>query len=466
MPLIDLSKYYKIIEKAELVKVVGKVIHVVGLIIEAQVEGVSIGELCNIYIDEQKTLAAEVVGFEEGRVLLMPLSSIEGIRPGSKIIATGHSLQVKVGMNLLGRVLDGLGNPIDGKGDLNCDEAYPLDQDPPDPVSRPRILDSFEVGVRAVDGLLTVGRGQRMGIFAGSGVGKSTLMGMLVRNSEADVSVISLIGERGREVRDFIEESLGEEGLAKSVVIVATSDKPPLIRLKGALVGTAVAEYFRDQGKNVLFMMDSVTRFSMAQREVGLASGEPPTTKGYTPSVFATMPRLMERAGTSPKGSITAFYTVLVEGDDFNEPIADTARSILDGHIMLSRDLAAKNHYPCIDVLHSVSRVFTTITPKDQQKHAGQMREVLARYSEAEDLINIGAYVKGSNPKIDNSIAKIDKVNDYLKQGTHEKATYDQAKEKMSAIFGGEFSLSSEKSSAKDDFGGFDDSDFDMFDNV
>jgi len=465
MPIIDMSKYYKIIEKTELVKVVGKVIHVVGLIIEARVEGVSVGELCTIYLDEGHTVYAEVVGFKEGKVLLMPLGSIEGIRPGSKVIASGHSLQVKVGQNLLGRVLDGLGNPMDGKGEIIAEELYSLDRDPPDPVMRPRIVDPMEVGVKAIDGLLTIGRGQRMGIFAGSGVGKSTLMGMLVRNSEAEVSVISLIGERGREVRDFIEESLGEEGLKKSVVIVATSDKPPLIRLKGALVGTAIAEYFRDQGKNVLFMMDSVTRFSMAQREVGLASGEPPTTKGYTPSVFALMPRLMERAGTSQKGSITAFYTVLVEGDDFNEPIADTARSILDGHIMLSRDLAAKNHYPCIDVLHSVSRLFTTVTKKEQQKSAGNMREVLARYSEAEDLINIGAYVKGSNPKIDNAIAKIDKVNDFLKQGVFDKSTYDEAKKKMSGIVGGEFSLS-ENTNKNSEFDGFDDSDFDVFDNV
>jgi flagellum-specific ATP synthase len=315
------------------------------------------------------------------------------------------------------------------------EEEYTLDKAPPDPVRRPRITQKLQVGVKAIDGILTIGQGQRIGIFAGSGVGKSTLMGMIARNTEADINVISLIGERGREVRDFIEESLGEEGLKKSVVIVATSDQPPLIRLKGAFVGTAIAEYFRDQGKKVLFMMDSVTRFSMAQREVGLASGEPPTTKGYPPSVFAMMPRLMERSGTSDKGSITAFYTVLVEGDDFNEPISDTARGILDGHIILSRDLAARNHYPCININHSVSRLMTAIAGKEQKEAAGKLREVLARYTEAEDLINIGAYVKGSNPKIDYSLSKIEQVNEFLKQGTFDPCEYEDTVKRLIAIF-------------------------------
>ncbi|MCX5726292.1 MAG: FliI/YscN family ATPase, partial [Candidatus Saganbacteria bacterium] len=309
-----------------------------------------------------------------------------------------------------------------------------LDADPPDPVKRPRVTEVLRVGIRAIDGLLTAGQGQRLGIFSGSGVGKSTVMGMICRNSEADVVVIALVGERGREVRDFIEESLGE-GLQKSVVVVATSDQPPLIRLKAAFVATAIAEYFRDKGLRVILMMDSVTRFAMAQREVGLAAGEPPTTRGYTPSVFALLPRLMERSGTSLKGTITAFYTILVEGDDFNEPIADHSRSILDGHIILSREIAAKNHYPAIDVPHSVSRLMTNLVTDEHRDAGAKLREVLARYSEAEDLINIGAYVKGSNPKIDYAISKIDQVNEFLKQGTFEKVSYEETVDRLISIF-------------------------------
>jgi len=429
------DSYLQELNKLDLLQVVGKVIQVVGLVVEAQVQGVSVGEVCKIMIDPKKHILSEVVGFKEDKVLLMPLGQIHGIKPGSRIYATGAPIQVKVGMSLLGRVLNGLGEPMDGKGDIEPEALYPIDRDPPDPVKRPRIKNVLKTGVKAIDGLLTLGRGQRVGIFAGSGVGKSTLMGMLARNCEAEVNVISLVGERGREVKDFIEESLGEEGLKKSVVICATSDTPPVVRLKGALVGTAVAEYFRDQGKDVLLMMDSVTRFSMAQREIGLATGEPPTTKGYTPSVFAMLPRLMERAGTSEKGSITAIYTVLVDGGDMDEPIADAARGILDGHILLSRDLAAKNHYPCIDVGHSVSRLFSAINDEKHQRAAGQLREVLARYNEAEDLINIGAYVKGSNPKIDAAIEKIDDVNELLKQRTHENITFEEAIQKMTALF-------------------------------
>jgi flagellum-specific ATP synthase len=331
--------------------------------------------------------------------------------------------------------LGGLGEPIDGKGPMLGEVDAPLDADPPDPVKRPRVTEVMRCGVRAIDGMLTVGKGQRIGIFAGSGVGKSTLMGMVARNAEADVNVICLVGERGREVRDFIEESLGEEGLKKSVVVVATSDQPPLIRLKAAFVATAIAEYFRDSGKKVILMMDSVTRFAMAQRDIGLAAGEPPTTKGYTPSVFALLPRLMERSGTSETASITAFYTILVEGDDFNEPIADHSRSILDGHIVLSRDLAARNHYPAIDVPHSVSRIMTNLVSDDQKGAAGKLREVLARYAEAEDLINIGAYVKGSNPKIDYALSKIDQVNEFLKQGTFEKIDFEETVERLIGIF-------------------------------
>ncbi|MAQ64634.1 flagellar protein export ATPase FliI [bacterium] len=432
--LADLESYKNVIKKTNVLKVIGKVIQVVGLVVEAEVQGVSIGELCKITVTKETHILAEVVGFKEGRVLLMPLGSTAGIRPGGLIFATGRPISVKVGDALLGRVLNGLGEPMDRKGELDFDAIYGIDNDPPDPVMRPRISDVFATGVKAIDGVLTLGTGQRIGIFAGSGVGKSTLMGMLARNCSSDVNVISLIGERGREVKDFIEESLGEEGLKRSVVICATSDQPPVIRLKGALVGTAIAEYFRDQGKNVLFMMDSVTRFAMAQREIGLATGEPPTTKGYTPSVFAMLPRLMERAGTSDKGSITAIYTVLVEGGDMDEPIADAARGILDGHIALSRDLASKNHYPCIDVGHSVSRLFPVVSSDDHKKAAGRMREILARYTEAEDLINIGAYVKGSNPKIDDAISNIDAVNDFLKQGTHDTCQFDDNVKKLLSL--------------------------------
>ena len=437
MPVdIDFDKYHKAIEHADLVKVIGKVVQLVGLIIEAQVGGVSVGDLCSIRLEKESREAyAEVVGFREGRVLLMPLGSTAGIAPGMQVTAAGKPLMVKVGPAILGRVLNGLGEPIDGKGPIDWDKECPLDADPPDPVKRPRVTEVMRLGVRAIDGLLTVGRGQRIGIFAGSGVGKSTTMGMIARNAAADINVISLVGERGREVRDFIEESLGEEGLKKSVVIVATSDQPPLIRLKSAFVSTAIAEYFRDRGKHVILMMDSVNRFAMAQRDIGLAAGEPPTTKGYTPSVFSLMPRLMERSGTSEIASITAFYTILVEGDDFNEPISDHARSILDGHIILSRDLAARNHYPAIDVPHSISRLMTSITGDEQKKAAAKLREVLARYSEAEDLINIGAYVKGSNPKIDFALSKIDQVNEFLKQGTFEKISYEDTVNRLVGIF-------------------------------
>ncbi|NDC82099.1 flagellar protein export ATPase FliI [bacterium] len=430
-----LEKYLTAIDRIDPIKVVGKVVQVVGLVVEAQVQGVFIGELCHIEIDEKRSIRSEVVGFKEEKVLLMPLGPMSGIRPGSRIYATGSPIQVKVGPKLLGRVLNGLGEPMDRKGDLEYEDIYEVDRDPPDPILRPRIDSVLKVGVKAIDGILTFGKGQRIGIFAGSGVGKSTLMGMLARNCEADVNVISLVGERGREVKDFIEESLGDEGLKRSVVVCATSDVPPVIRLKGAMIGTAIAEYFRDQGKNVLFMMDSVTRFAMAQREIGLATGEPPTTKGYTPSVFAMLPRLMERAGTSDKGSITAIYTVLVDGGDMDEPIADAARGILDGHMVLSRDLAAKNHYPCIDVGHSVSRLFSVIADPTHKKAAGKLRENLAKYNEAEDLINIGAYVKGSNPKIDYAVDKIESINAFLKQGTEENIPFETTIQTLNRMF-------------------------------
>lgn len=433
---MNIDSFRNALASMDTVRVVGRVVKVVGLVIEAQIQGVSIGELCLIQVSGGDPIRAEIVGFKEDQVLMMPLGSTTGIRPGSKVYPLGEPISVNVGRGLLGRVLNGLGEPIDGKGPIDYEDQYPIEQDPPEALSRPRITDVLSVGVRSIDGLLTLGKGQRVGVFAGSGVGKSTLMGMMARNCTGDVNVICLVGERGREVNDFIEESLGEEGLMRSVVICATSDAPPLIRAKCSMVGTAVAEYFRDQGHDVFFMMDSVTRFAMAQREIGLATGEPPTTKGYTPSVFAMLPRLMERAGRSEHGSITAIYTVLVDGGDFDEPIADAARGILDGHIMLSRDLAAKNHYPCIDIGHSVSRLFPSVSSEAHQQAAGKVREVLAQYDEAEDLINIGAYVKGSNPKIDDAISKIDDVNAFLKQRTDEAIPFDQTVNMMASIFG------------------------------
>ncbi|QJW46549.1 FliI/YscN family ATPase [bacterium BFN5] len=359
----NINKYLTAIDQAESIKMNGKITQIIGLVIESQGPNVNLGELC--YVCPRSTsgemIPAEVVGFRQNRVLLMPIGEMQGIGPGCEVIAAQRTLKVAVGRQLLGRILDGLGNPMDGKGPLSSNLEYPLHAIPPHPLSRPRITDKLSVGVRAIDGLLTLGRGQRIGIMAGSGVGKSTLLGMIARNTEADISVIALVGERGREVREFIERDLGEEGLKRSVVVVATSDQPALVRIKGAMTATAIAEYFRDQGLNVILMMDSVTRFAMAQREVGLTVGEPPATRGYTPSVFAMLPKLLERAGTGERGSITGIYTVLVDGDDMNEPIADAVRSILDGHVVLSRNIAAQNHYPAIDVLNSVSRVMLEI---------------------------------------------------------------------------------------------------------
>lgn len=405
----------------------GKVAQVIGLVVESFGPPASLGELAHIDCGSGRVVPAEVVGFREDRLLLMPLGAMEGIKPGSPVVATGRQLYVNVGSGLLGRVVDGLGNPIDGKGPIVHAQRAPLEAPPPNPLTRQRIKTPLPMGVRAMDGLLTCGQGQRLGIFAGSGVGKSTLLGMIAREAQADLNVIALIGERGREVRDFLERDLGEEGLARSVVVVATSDQPALQRLKGAFVATAIAEHFRDQGANVILMMDSVTRFAMAQREVGLAIGEPPATKGYTPSVFAMLPKLLERAGTAEHGAITALYTVLVEGDDTNEPISDTVRGILDGHIILSRDLAAQNHYPAIDVLGSVSRVMTEIVSPEHLKAAGGLREMLAVYRDARDLINIGAYQPGSNPQIDRAIALVPKINAFLKQAVNEPVGYEEA---------------------------------------
>jgi flagellum-specific ATP synthase len=433
---IDIKKFTNAIHDCESIKMSGKVTQVIGLVIECKGPHVSIGELCYVCsrFENVEPIPAEVVGFREGNVLLMPIGEMEGIGPGCEVISAQRVLKVKVGPQLLGRVLDGLGEPMDGKGPLLCKEEYPLQAAPPPPLERPRIKDSLYVGVRAIDGLITLGSGQRIGIMAGSGVGKSTLLSMIARNTEADVSVIALVGERGREVKEFIERDLGEEGLKRSVVVVATSDRPALVRIKGAMTATAVAEYFRDQGKKVVLMMDSVTRFAMAQREVGLTVGEPPATRGYTPSVFALLPRLLERAGTSEKGSITGIYTVLVDGDDMNEPIADAVRSILDGHIVLSRGIAAQNHFPAIDVLASVSRVMGEVVDDEHNNAARRMRALMAVYKEAEDLIHIGAYVNGSSEKIDTAIKKIDAINDFLCQGVFEKDTYEDTEKSLEAI--------------------------------
>jgi flagellum-specific ATP synthase len=362
-------------------------------------------------------IRAEVVGFKKNSVFLMPIGSLNGIAPGSKIVAVKSKPMIKAGNGLLGRIIDGMGNPIDSKGPIKLDEEMPIYADPINPLERSRIKEPLDVGIKAINGLLTCGMGQRMGVFAGSGVGKSVLLGMIARHTTADVNVIALIGERGREVREFLEKDLGEEGLKKSVVIAATSDQPPLIRIRGAFIATAIAEYFRNQGKNTMLMMDSVTRFAMAQREVGLATGEPPTTKGYTPSVFALLPRLLERAGSiSNKGSITGFYAVLVEGDDMNDPVADSVRSILDGHIVLSRNLTTQNHYPAIDVIESLSRVMIDVVPKEHIALSRKLVEILDAYKKSEDLIKIGAYVKGTNRDTDYAISMIDKINDFLKQ--------------------------------------------------
>lgn len=434
----ELQKVQDAVNNCISIKLTGKVTQVIGLVIESKGPVVSVGELCYIHSHTPNVppVPAEVVGFREGYVMLMPVGEMQGIGPGCEVVSAQKMLQVKVGDMLLGRVLDGLGNPMDDLGPIISDVEYPLQAPPPPPLTRPRIHESLYVGVRAIDGLITMGDGQRIGIMAGSGVGKSTLLSMIARNTEADISVIALIGERGREVRDFIERDLGEEGLKRAVVVVATSDQPALVRIKGALTATAIAEYFRDQGHKVILMMDSVTRFAMAQREVGLTIGEPPATRGYTPSVFALLPRLLERAGTSERGSITGIYTVLVDGDDMNEPIADAVRSILDGHIVLSRAIAAQNHFPAIDILPSVSRVMNEVVSKEHLKAAQNMRSLMAVYKDAEDLIHIGAYVKGSSKKIDEAIEKIDSINDFLCQDIFEVDTYETTENKLIGISG------------------------------
>ncbi|MGI6144358.1 MAG: flagellar protein export ATPase FliI [Clostridia bacterium] len=431
--MLNFDKLKETIRDTKILRFKGYVTEIVGLTIYAQGPKASVGEL--VYIQSKKDIVpAEVQGFKENKTMLMPFGDMSGIAPGDLIISSGDFLKVKVGPGIVGRVLNGLGEPIDGKGEFAWEKEYPLYQEPPHPLKRKRITEALSLGVKAIDGLLTCGSGQRLGIFAGSGVGKSTLLGMIARNSSADFNVIALIGERGREVREFLENELAQ-GLEKSVVVVASSDQPAILRIKAAFLATTIAEYFRDQGANVVLMMDSVTRFAMAQREIGLAVGEPPATKGYTPSVFALLPRLLERAGTSEKGSITGLYTVLVDGDDMNEPIADTTRGILDGHIVLSRQLAALGHFPAIDILNSISRVMVNIADAGHLQAASKIKELMAIYTEAKDLIDVGAYQKGNNPKIDLAIKFIDKINEFLKQNINEYCPYEQTEELLKELY-------------------------------
>lgn len=434
-PPFDADRYLTMLRAADLLRTNGKVSQVIGTVIESNGPPMSIGETATIiYRRAADPVLAEAVGFRDSKVLLMPLGELGGISAGSDVVALGHPLQVALSSALLGRVLDGLGHPIDSGARI--DDAIPAEITgmPPDALRRRRVTEALGMGVRVIDGLLTCGKGQRVGIFSGSGVGKSTLLGMIARNTTADVNVIALVGERGKEVRDFIERDLGEAGLKRSVVVVATSDQPALVRIKAAYVATRIAEFFRDAGLDVMFMMDSVTRFAMAQREVGLAIGEPTTTRGYTPSVFAALPKLLERAGTSETGTITALYTVLVEGDDLNEPVADAVRAILDGHIVLSRRLASANQFPAVDVLASVSRVMPDVVTDAHFAAASKVRDLMATYREAEDLINIGAYVAGSNPRVDLAIARNETIRSFTRQGIYEKSTLEEAQRAVTAL--------------------------------
>lgn len=433
---LDIRKYIDKVQEKSFIKYTGRITKVAGLTIESDGPIATIGELCYIYpYHKEEFILAEVVGFRDDKILLMPLGNMEGIASGSLVVASGKTLRVNVGEELIGRVIDGLGNPIDGKGPIKTQKTYKVSNAPPNPLERKVISEPLSLGIKAIDGLLTCGKGQRIGIFSGSGVGKSTLMGMVSRNSSADINVIGLIGERGREVREFLENDLKEEGLEKSVVVVVTSDQPALIRVKGALVTTAIAEYFRDEGMDVMLLMDSLTRFAMAQREIGLAIGEPPVTRGFTPSVFAVMPKLLERAGTSSKGTITGLYTVLVDGDDLNEPVTDTVRGIIDGHIILSRKLANLNHYPAIDVLSSVSRVMPNIVDKRHLDMANKIKDNMATYNESEDLINIGAYKMGSNKKIDKAIALKEDIDEMLRQEVFETYQFEETISIMEKIY-------------------------------
>lgn len=435
--MFDADRYISRLEGIESLRMNGRVTKVVGLVMEGYSPSTSVGDICDIHPRAgDSSIKARVMGFRDDKVLLMPMGEIGGLSAGSIIVSKGEKAVCRIGKGLLGRVIDGLGNPIDGKGPIPDAEEYPTYSKPTNPLLRKRIKEPLDLGIKAINGLLTCGKGQRIGIMAGSGVGKSVLMGMMARYTSADVNVIALIGERGREVNDFIEKDLGEDGLKRSVLVVATSDQPPLVRVSGAFTATAIAEYFRGKGKDVLLMMDSVTRFAMAQREIGLAIGEPPTTKGYTPSVFAVLPKLLERAGTCEgDGSITGLYTVLVEGDDMNEPVADAVRSILDGHIVLSREIAARGHYPAIDLLGSASRVMIDIVSEKHRKIAQRFVSALAEYRKAEDLINIGAYKAGSNPNVDYALKKIDRINSYLRQDICERVNLDESVASLESIF-------------------------------
>lgn len=432
---MDLAKYCDMIRNTDTYSHYGKIDKVIGLMIESNGPECKVGDLCRIYgYGSKKYISAEVVGFRGNKVLLMPYEDPEGISSGNLVETTHSALKIGMSEELIGRVISAAGKPIDDGGPIEYETQYEVQTTSSNPLSRPRINEVLEFGIKAIDGTLTIGKGQRMGIFSGSGVGKSTLMGMIARNVKADVNVIALVGERGREVREFLERDLGEEGLARSVLVVATSDQPPMQRMKCALVATSIAEYFKDKGKDVLLMMDSLTRFAMAQREIGLASGEPPVARGYTPSIYSTLPKLLERTGKFEKGSITGIYTVLVEGDDVNEPIADTVRGIIDGHIVLSRKIAMRNHYPAIDVLGSISRLMNDIAGKDQTEAAGNLRKLMSIYDSNYDLISIGAYKSGSNKALDESISKIDQINAFLQQDVNEKIPFKDSVEMMKAV--------------------------------
>lgn len=433
---LKIDQYIEQLQHIDPIRVNGKVTQVIGLTVESEGPDAKIGDVCHIYpLKSSEPILAEVVGFRNNKVILMPLGELQAIGPGCEVVSTGKPLTVPVGHELLGKVLDGLGRPLDGTFLPTRMTQYSTHHQPRNPLHRPRITEPIGVGIRSIDGLLTIGKGQRMGIFAGSGVGKSTLLGMVARNTSADVNVIALIGERGREVMDFIERDLGDEGLARSVVVVATSDQPALIRMKGAMIATTIAEYFSDHGMDVMLMMDSVTRYATALREVGLAIGEPPATRGYTPSVFANLPRLLERSGTGPRGTITAFYTVLVDGDDMNEPIADAVRGILDGHIILNRKIANKGQYPAIDILASISRLMNEIVSKEHQQSAEQLKRLLSIYTDAEDLIQIGAYQNGSNADIDLALEHLHTIIEYITQDTMEKISFDDSIQQLISHF-------------------------------
>lgn len=436
--MLNLTELGNVVKKSELYRYMGKIEKIVGMTIEASGPDCNIGDVCRIYKKDRESdfLFAEVVGFNADKILLMPYADLEGIGPGSIVDNTGDKLSIGVSNNLIGRIVNAIGQPIDDGGEIVTDERYPIAGKPVNPLTRPRIDSVIEMGVKAIDGLLTIGKGQRMGIFAGSGVGKSTLLGMIARNVKADINVIGLVGERGREVREFIDRDLGPEGMARSVLVVATSDQPAMMRNKCAMTATAIAEYFMEQGKDVLLMMDSLTRYAMAQREIGLSIGEPPIARGYTPSIYTTMPKLLERTGKFEQGSITGIYTVLVEGDDTNEPISDTVRGIIDGHIILSRKVAARNHYPAIDILESISRLMVEITDEKQQAFANKMRNILSLYYANYDLISIGAYKKGVNAALDSAIEKIDTINGFLTQKINESFDYNDTVQLMEQALG------------------------------